>query len=111
MNRLRKFLRNPNLVVWGYGDIGKELIQLGKLTGMQIVGCVDSSVEKQGRIIEYGESEYIIDAPPMLCNPRENYHVIVTPQNSRAIIQFLEENGYTRGKYICLSHKEFSLIL
>lgn len=106
LGALKNFLEKPNLVVWGYGRVATTLFELRPFTDMQIVACVDRSVDKQPQIVKSGNVNYTILPPSILNDLDQGYNVIVTPQKNQEILAFLEDIGYDKNAFICVSFEE-----
>lgn len=111
IKKLKRFLQKSNLVLWGCGKIGREMLESAALMDVQILECVDNSLEKQGKSILVGNESRIIKNPIILSDLSKEYHVIVASQKSNEICQDLKRAGYDEESYICVSKKEVRALL
>lgn len=95
---------DKKLYIFGAGIRGNVMLRLLEEAHIIVEGFCDNSIEKKGALVK----EYQIYDPEEICsNPRENY-VVVSPENSGEIEDYLEEKGYEKDRnYFVIKNNEY----
>ncbi len=97
-------LEGKKLYIFGAGIRGSVILRLLEESNINVQGFCDNSIEKQGAYVK----KYRIYNPIEICsNSKENY-VLVSPENSVEIEEFLKKRGYIREKnYFVIKHDHY----
>lgn len=87
----KQFVAKKKLYIYGAGIRGNMILRVLEKSGIEVAGFIDGSEEKQGASV----GRLRIFSLEELINDRELY-ILVSPENDKAIIDMLEENGYRR---------------
>lgn len=91
VNRNKESVGNKQLFIYGAGIRGNMFLQMLNKSGIVVTGFVDGSEEKQGARVGNLRIYSLED----LKENQEKF-ILVSPENDKAILEKLKENGYRR---------------